>query len=118
MEKTKAYTHDTFKMSVSRFLRNTCSRRIFSLVVTLGNFSCITLISHVHVGTLKTDATTSMIFLNPCRASSRGLYATAEQELSSAVKAKQLAMVNLYRSLGGGWQTQPVKPSLQTLTDK
>jgi multidrug efflux system outer membrane protein len=31
-------------------------------------------------------------------------HATAEQELSSAVTAKQLSMVNLYRSLGGGWQ--------------
>jgi len=31
-------------------------------------------------------------------------HATAEQELSSAIKTKQLAMVNLYRSLGGGWQ--------------
>ncbi len=39
-------------------------------------------------------------------------HATAEQELSSAIKAKQLAMVNLYRSLGGGWQKQSVKQSL------
>lgn len=48
-------------------------------------------------------------------------HASAEVALSSSISAKQIAMVNLYHSLGGGWQTaerQCVYEDEKSLTDR